>query len=85
MTAGTLLKDADPETTCNNVLNRQIDLQWSGKEEFVFGDHSGNIFYYPYTQVGGCVFDGTNIAVLLTQRDQFSEVDGIVKSFKFAE
>lgn len=86
MIAGTLLNNADADATCASEFNRQLDFKIiaSDEREFRFGDITGTISYYPYSQVGACVFDGTNIAILLLQGDDILEVDGIVKSFRFA-
>ena len=83
--SGTLASDADPDTTCTSELNRQLDryVKESSHEAHSFGDHDGTVYYYPYTQVGGCVFDGANIGIILIQGQDFREVDGIVKSFRF--
>jgi len=82
----TLFNNADVDETCASEINRLLksNIRASDERDFRFGDHTGIISYYPYSQVAACVSDGTNIAILLLQGADILEVDGIVKSLRLA-
>lgn len=88
---GTVMVDATPNNAdideicaSETYLLLRSSIRASDEREFRFGDHTGMISYSPYSQIFACVSDGTNIAILLLQGDDILEVDGIVKSFRFA-